>query len=286
MAERSLDAARSAAARNDISASRAAHITVVDNAATEEHKKGGERMKTVIFGGLDGIITTFAVVAGAGGGGLSVSTVLIMGFSSLVADALSMGVGDTLSSKAEMEVAARERKREMWELENYPEGEVKEMVEVYMARGLSRDDAESVIGTMAKYPEFFVDQMMRDELGMEPPEGGNDHIWSGLYCFTAFLVCGVVPLIGFVACMPFTDDEATLFGASCGLTACMLFALGAAKARFTTRTWWASGAEILIMGACTAACAYVIGWAVEGLLAATLEAEAAAPGCNSSTVLV
>ena len=83
-------------------------------------------MKTIIFGGLDGIITTFAVVAGAGGGGLSVNTVLIMGFSSLVADALSMGVGDALSSKAESEVTIRERKREKWEYEKYPEGEIKE----------------------------------------------------------------------------------------------------------------------------------------------------------------
>jgi len=77
--------------------------TAITLDAKEAHKKGGERMKTCPFGGLDGIITTFAVVAGAGGGGLSVEVVLIMGFSSLVADALSMGVGDALSSKAEGE---------------------------------------------------------------------------------------------------------------------------------------------------------------------------------------
>ena len=100
-------------------------INGVPMQATESHKKGGDRVKTLLFGGLDGIITTFAVVAGAGGGGLSAGVVLIMGFSSLVADALSMGVGDALSSKAENEVAVRERAREVWEFENYPEGEIK-----------------------------------------------------------------------------------------------------------------------------------------------------------------
>lgn len=155
---RNLKAAREAAAKGDIEASRAAHmgqVTVaVDgtttSAATEQHKKGGERMKTIIFGGLDGIVTCFAIVAGASGGGLSVQTVLIMGFSSLVADAMSMGVGDALSSKAESEVAAREQAREAWEFDNFPEGEIKEMVELYMEKGLSQEDAQLIITTMAK----------------------------------------------------------------------------------------------------------------------------------------
>ena len=149
---RDLAAARAAAARGDVSASRAAHMVEIDSVdvaagaplkAPEKHKKGGDRMKTMLFGGLDGIITTFAVVAGAGGGGLSVPVVLIMGFSSLVADALSMGVGDALSSKAEVEVAVRERRREEWEFDNYPQGEIQEMIDLYIERGVPADDART-----------------------------------------------------------------------------------------------------------------------------------------------
>ena len=278
---RDLGAAKAAAKAGDISASRAAHMVEIESiqlggggekkVAKEEHKKGGERMKTCLFGGLDGIITTFAVVAGAGGGGLSVSVVMIMGFSSLVADALSMGVGDALSSKAEGEVAERERAREKWEFENFPEGEIKEMVEIYEGRGVSRPDAELIMNTLAKYPECFVDVMCRDELGMEPPEPSEkyDYLVSGAYCFVSFLVCGSVPLLGYVCVMPVTNDANILFTISCCLTALMLFILGALKSRFTAYSWWRSGLEVLVVGGSCAACAYLIGWLVERAMASS-----------------
>jgi DNA damage-binding protein 1 len=128
----------------------------------------------MIFGGLDGILTSFAIVAGAAGGNLSSSVVLILGFSNIFADALSMGVGEFLSSKAENEWIMSERRREEWELENFPEGEIKEMVEIYESRGMSKEDAELVIITMAKYKDFFVDVMMTQELELQVPDA--DHV--------------------------------------------------------------------------------------------------------------
>ena len=95
--------------------------------AKEEHSPGGDSIKALIFGGLDGILTSFAIVAGAAGGGMSVSVVLVLGFSNILADALSMGVGEFLSSKAHNEWVLSERLREKWELENYPEGEIQEI---------------------------------------------------------------------------------------------------------------------------------------------------------------
>jgi len=273
-ATRDLAAARAAASKGDIIASRAAHNVVtldLQGDAKETHSKAGDLMKSMLFGGLDGIITTFAVVAGAGGGGLSVPVVLIMGFSSLVADALSMGVGDALSSKAESEVAARERMREAWEYDNYPEGEVREMVTLYESRGLPHDDAELIVGTMSKHRDFFVDAMMRDELGLEPPPLDSarcEYVRSGACCFGAFLACGSVPLLGYVAFVPAGWSDDALFALSCTLTATTLFLLGALKARFTLLSWYVSGLEVLLVGGSCAAAAYVIGWGVEELLAA------------------
>ncbi len=54
----------------------------------------------VIYGTNDGILTTFAVVAGVSGGHLSANTVLIVGIANLFADGLSMGVGNYLSIRA------------------------------------------------------------------------------------------------------------------------------------------------------------------------------------------
>lgn len=177
-ASRDLAQARSAFDLRDEEASRAAHnadALVAKN--TEKHPKMGGHIKSIVYGGLDGIITTFAVVAGAAGGGLGPNVVIVMGVSSLLADALSMGVGDALSSKAEKEVAVREREREKWELENFKEGEIKEMVEIYTGRGMSQQDAELVIRVCAKYEELFVDMMLVDELGIEPP-GDGDNPWK------------------------------------------------------------------------------------------------------------
>lgn len=140
----------------------------------ELHQQAGGLLKPMIFGGLDGILTSFAIVAGAAGGNLSTNVVLILGFSNIFADALSMGVGEFLSSKAENEWILSERKREEWELENFPEGEIKEMVEIYEERGMSHEDAVIVVRTMAKYKDFFVDVMMTQELELQVPDA--DHV--------------------------------------------------------------------------------------------------------------
>jgi len=160
------------------------------------------------------------------------------------------------------------------------------MIEIYEQRGIATADAETIVTTMAKYPKFFVDVMMRDELGMEPPDedAKYDYIKSGAYCFTSFLVCGSVPLIGYVAFMPATSDPQTLFAISCVLTACALFMLGALKSQFTLYTWYRSGLEVLVVGGGCAAAAYLMGWGVEATLAALGMTGHHAPPAGNATI--
>ena len=99
-----------------------------------------------------------------------------------------MGVGEFLSSKANNEWILSERRREEWELENYPDGEIQEMIEIYEQKGMSSADAEQVIRTMAKYKDLFVDVMMTQELELQVPE--DDHVMEsfreGIVMFLQF----------------------------------------------------------------------------------------------------
>ena len=115
-AKRVSTTARAAFEDADASASREYHEMKVKGEKMEAHQTEGGLLKPVIFGGLDGILTSFAIVAGSAGGGLDPTVVLVLGFSNIFADALSMGVGEFLSSKANNEWILRERARENWEM--------------------------------------------------------------------------------------------------------------------------------------------------------------------------
>eukprot|EP00545_Synedropsis_sp_CCMP1620_P006088 CAMPEP_0119016204 /NCGR_PEP_ID=MMETSP1176-20130426/11872_1 /TAXON_ID=265551 /ORGANISM="Synedropsis recta cf, Strain CCMP1620" /LENGTH=254 /DNA_ID=CAMNT_0006969545 /DNA_START=125 /DNA_END=886 /DNA_ORIENTATION=- len=237
--------ARKAYEGQDMEASRNFHDARNNNGnvveSEEQHKKEGGLLKPMIFGGLDGILTSFAIVAGAAGGNLSSGVVLILGFSNIFADALSMGVGEFLSSKAENEWILSERRREEWELENYPEGEIKEMVEIYEERGMSKEDAEMVINTMAKYKDFFVDVMMTQELELQVPEANHvqESFREGVIMFCSFAFFGVLPLLGYVffpSIFPNMSEE-SLFLSACVVTAVVLFFLGSIKSTFCASHW-------------------------------------------------
>lgn len=263
--------ARNAFDQNDQSASRAYHEAKNKEDNNEEsHQSEGGLLKPVIFGGLDGILTSFAIVAGAAGGKLSPEVVLILGFSNIFADALSMGVGEFLSSKANNEWILSERRREEWEMENYPQGEIQEMIDIYIERGMSDVDATSVITTMAKYKDFFVDLMMVHELELQVPE--KDHIKEsckeGLVMFCSFAILGSMPLLGYVIIpisFPYLGEE-SLFLSACVITGVVLFLLGCLKSTFCSQHWIISGTESLLLGGACATVAFTIGYYMDGIV--------------------
>ncbi len=131
-----------------------ADVVKGDAAHAESHGgAGSNRVKSIVFGGLDGVITTFSIVAAVAGADLPPQTAILMGFSNLIADALSMGLGDFLSSKAELEFELSESNREKVEFEKDPEHEVAEHARMLVKRGVSEADAMSLSTTLAKYPD-------------------------------------------------------------------------------------------------------------------------------------
>ncbi len=262
MISRNLDKARSAFAGKNVEASRRAHET--GGGGGEPHRSGGgQYVKSFVYGGLDGTITTFAVVAGVAGASLSSSVILILGFANLFADGISMAFGDFLSTRAEQQYAAGERKREEWELEHYPDGEKKELCEVYLEKGLSEDDATTLVDILARHPGVMVDTMMVNELGIL--QGETSPLKNAAVTFISFVVFGFVPLFVFVL-MRITGVEIDALPWACGLTAATLFCLGVLKGRFSMVPWWRSGIEMLSLGGLAALAAYYVGRALESLV--------------------
>ena len=251
---RDLKGARKAYRSRDAEASIRAHSTRAEERHQTEH---GQYLKSAVYGGLDGIITTFAVVAGVAGAELSAGIVLILGFANLIADGLSMAVGDYLSTKSELEYEKAERERERWEIENYPEGEKKEMVELYVAKGMPEQDAQTIVDIFARNQETWVEIMMVEELGIVRTD--ESPVRNAVVTFFSFAIFGFVPLLVFVVAGMLPYVPFNTFAVAGILTGATLFALGAIKVRITGRNWLRSGLETLAVGGLAAAAAFLVG---------------------------
>lgn len=147
----------------------------------EEHKMTPLTvyLKEIVYGGNDGIVTTFAVVAGFAGaqanvaGQLPVLTVLLFGFANLFADGVSMSLGNLLSTRSEQDVYKNEKNKESHEIVHNTEMEKQESIEILVNRGFSRKQAEDLIAIYMTNDKYWVDFMMDQELELPNPEGDN-----------------------------------------------------------------------------------------------------------------
>lgn len=259
-----IDQARDAYKKKDLRASGQAHSPEIIARAMEEH--GGASHKYIgdmVYGGLDGIVTTFAVVSGVSGANLGSGVILILGLANLFADGLSMATGAYLSLKSELEYYGREREREAWEIEHFPEGERAELFELYKAKGYSPEDAGNLVDIQSRDPKLWVDAMMVHELGLLPDD--RRPISSALATLVSFIVAGIVPLAIYVLGLFASVSPALSFPLALILSAVALFGLGAAKVLVTERNWFRSGLEMLIVGGLAAGVAYLVGYLLRGL---------------------
>lgn len=260
-----LDEARQAFARGDKAASAAAHdFRRIAHAARERHAGGeAQYIGDLVYGGLDGIITTFAVVSGVAGANLGTNVILILGLANLLADGFSMATGAYLSTKSEQEYYEQERARERWEVQHVPDGERAELLELYRARGYSDADARQLVEIHSRDQERWVNAMMIDELGMLRNEGNP--LKNAAATLAAFIAAGSVPLMVYLAGLVAPVPPGVAFATSLALSALALFGLGAAKVLVTGQKPLRSGIEMLLVGGLAAAVAYVVGALLRGL---------------------
>lgn len=259
-----LEEARKAFQHGDAQASAHAHTHKAITQADEQHGGAGSQyLGEMVYGGLDGIITTFAVVSGVAGAELGTSVILILGLANLLADGFSMATGAYLSNKSEHEYYRKEWEREAWEVEHFPEGERAELQEVYRKRGYAEDEARQLVDIQSREPKRWVKAMMLDELGMMEDE--SNPLINGLVTFGSFVVAGAVPLLIYLLGLAFPIPSQVAFPVAVALSGLALFGLGAAKVTVTRLNPIRSGLEMLIVGGLAAGVAYVVGALLKGI---------------------
>ncbi|HAF49326.1 MAG TPA: hypothetical protein DCL08_08855 [Anaerolineaceae bacterium] len=260
-----LETAREAFERRDEASSAKVHDPeAIAQAAVESHGRASDQyIGNMVYGGLDGIITTFAVVSGVAGAELGAGVIVILGLANLLGDGLSMAVGAYLSSRSEQEYYEKERAREAWEVDHFPEGERAEMIEIYQGQGYSEEEAQKLVEIISRDKERWLDSMMVDELGMLADE--KKPILSALATLASFIVAGSVPLLIYFLGLITPLNPALSFPISLALSGLALFGLGAAKVFITERNFLKSGLEMLIVGGLSASVAYLVGVLLKGV---------------------
>ena len=222
-----------------------------------EHDLGrfSEFLREIVYGGNDGIVTTFAVVAGFAGAGaegaaaVGAIAVLLFGLANLFADATSMGLGAFLATRSAQDIYRAARTRELREIHEKPERERAELFEILSAKGVPEPDIHAFADLYRRNPELLADFMMQHEIGMPDPSGGNPAL-DGLATFLSFIFFGAIPLIPYFLSVLATFLALTLLG---------------------LLRWWVTResvtrcvAETVAVGGVCAVIAYAVGMAVGG----------------------
>jgi VIT1/CCC1 family predicted Fe2+/Mn2+ transporter len=222
--------------------------------SAERHRQGGDVIRDVVYAALDGIITTFAVVASAAGAGFSAGVVIIFGFANLIADGASMGFGSFLGSKSEHDFILAEKVELRKKIKENPEREKHLLRHIYEEKGFSGELLDQVVDVIAADEDRWVDTAAHEKLDL-PDEKGMTPKKDGIITFIAFVIAGFLPLLAYL--LPLSDE--LKFTASLGLVAVTLFAIGAARTMVTARGFMRSGIEMLLTGVLAAVPAFIIG---------------------------
>ena len=226
-------------------------------------KKYQDYLGEFVYGGIDGGVTTFAVVSGAVGAGLDSAVILILGFANLIADGFAMSIGAFLSAKSEQDNFNKHKQIEYWEIEHLPDVEREEIREIYEAKGFQGELLDQVVDTITADPDRWVDDMMKNELNMI--EDDRSPFMIGGMTYVAFILIGLIPLLiyvwDFVANFPYDK-----FWCTVGLTSFGFIMIGWLKSNVTSTSKFKSIAQTLSLGLLAAAIAYFVGDALEQLI--------------------
>lgn len=208
-------------------------------------------LKDMIYGGVDGAITTFAIVAGVEGAGLSHTVIVALGIANILADGFSMAASNYSGTKAELDDRKRIIQIEERHIRHHREGELEELRQILALRGLSGAVLDQATDEISQNKDNWIAVMLTDEYGLtkDPPHPQK----AAFATFLAFLLAGSVPLI------PFVLGVSNAFQVSVFATLLTFFLIGTGKSRWSLSKWWWSGGETLLIGTVAALIAYGVG---------------------------
>jgi VIT1/CCC1 family predicted Fe2+/Mn2+ transporter len=214
-----------------------------------------------VLGAVDGAVTTFAIVAGAAGAGLSNGIALVLGLANILADGFSMAAGNFLKARSDHQLLHRFRLMEESHIDGIPEGEREEIRQIFRGKGFEGETLEKIVTVITENRTEWVNTMLTEEWGLQlhPPSPW----WAALATMTAFVVAGLIPLAPLVVLLNRHANE--LFAVSAALTGVTFFAIGVVRGRVVNRSPLWSGLETLFVGGLAATAAFLVGWLLEGL---------------------
>jgi VIT1/CCC1 family predicted Fe2+/Mn2+ transporter/rubrerythrin len=225
--------------------------------ATRErwHRSGRSgTLRAVIFGVSDGLVSNLALVMGVAGAARDQSSFIILaGIAGLLAGAFSMAAGEYISMQSQRELFERQIALERAEMEAMPEEEEAEMAALYRAKGFQEDEAKAIAHRLFQNPEQALDQLIREELGLDPDELGSPLGAAG-GSFVAFAIGAFIPVLPYLLLA-----GTTAFVVSIALSLVALFAVGAGVSLLTGRGVLFSGFRQVGIGAAAALVTFAVG---------------------------
>jgi vacuolar iron transporter family protein len=222
------------------------------------HVRGHGWIGDAIYGVNDGLGAVFGIVSGMAGYTGGSEVVLAAGLAGTLASALSMGAGAYLAAKSQREVYESEVAREQREIEEDPHEELIELELFYQLKGFSPEEARGMAERLQKDPEQFLRTLVHEELGLDATTFPNP--WRSMTSASvSTAIGGFIPIIPFF----FTVGMPAVI-ASFIISTLAHFVVGASKSLVTTRSWWASGTEMTLVGVLEAAITYGLGVAFAG----------------------
>lgn len=214
-------------------------------------------IREVVFGMEDGMVSTMGAVTGIAAGTSSHFVVVLSGFVIIAVESISMAVGSYLSSKSEKEIDERKLNEERFELKTYPLEERDELVDMYVKDGWPKELSFQMAEVASKNKELFLQEMAYRELKIIP-DGVAHPLHNGVAMGAAYIIGGVIPLLPYFL---ITNPLAAI-PVSAVVTLSGLFLLGAYTTKFSKRSWWKAGLEMLLLAAAAGAIGYLVGAAI------------------------